>query len=392
MQHYRRVAAAYDAIVIGAGVIGAACAHYLSVAGAAVAVLDRGWVAGGTTGAGEGNILVSDKQPGPELELALLSNRLWRELAAELGPEIELESKGGLVVAASAPSLDALNCFARAQRARGVEIVGVAQQELTSLEPRISGGMLGGILYPQDLQVQPMLAAAHLLATARRRGAELQTGCEVTEILRGPGGRVTGVGTRGGRIHAPTVINAAGPWGGLVAERAGVALPILPRRGFILVTEPLPPAIRHKVYTAEYVANVASAEEGLQTSTVVEGTRSGTVLIGATRERVGFDRTPSWEAIGRLAAGAIAVFPFLAGIQALRAYCGFRPYCPDHLPVIGPDPRVPGLIHACGHEGAGIGLAPATGLLVMQSATGLPTEVPLHAFAATRFDQMAAGV
>jgi D-hydroxyproline dehydrogenase subunit beta len=166
---------------------------------------------------------------------------------------------------------------------------------------------------------------------------------------------------------------------------------VLPRRGFILVTEPLPAVIRHKVYTAEYVANVASGSESLQSSTVVEGTRGGTVLIGATRERAGFDTTISWEAVQRIAAGAVSVFPFLARTQALRTYSGFRPYCPDHLPVIGPDPRAPGLFHAVGHEGAGIGLAPASGKLIAQAALGTATELSLQPFSPSRFDRVSAG-
>jgi glycine/D-amino acid oxidase-like deaminating enzyme len=147
--------------------------------------------------------------------------------------------------------------------------------------------------------------------------------------------------------------------------------------------------VRHKVYTADYVDNVASDDAGLETSTVVEGTRAGTVLIGASRERVGFDRTLDWAVVARLAALAIEIFPVLAGVQLLRTYSGFRPYCPDHLPVIGPDPRVPGLFHACGHEGAGIGLAPASGLLVAQAATGSVTTLALEPFSPVRFEQVA---
>ena len=135
------------------------------------------------------------------------------------------------------------------------------------------------------------------------------------------------------------------------------------------------------------MADVASDSSALQTSPVVEGTRSGTVLIGATRERVGFDRTWSPQAIRRLAAGAVRLFPFLAEVVALRAYRGFRPYCPDHLPIIGPDPRAPGLWHACGHEGAGIGLSAATGRLIAQSLRGEATDLPLHPFRPERFDE-----
>src|SRR6185312_4668264 len=104
-----------DAVVIGAGIVGAACAYYLARAGLRVAVADRGAVASGTTGAGEGNILISDKEPGPELALAQLSQRLWRELGDELGPGAELDPKGGLVVAAGPAEHAGLREFAAAQ-------------------------------------------------------------------------------------------------------------------------------------------------------------------------------------------------------------------------------------------------------------------------------------
>jgi glycine/D-amino acid oxidase-like deaminating enzyme len=166
-----------------------------------------------------------------------------------------------------------------------------------------------------------------------------------------------------------------------------VDLPILPRRGFILVTEPLPQLIRHKVYSSEYVANVLSSDEGLQTSPVVEGTGSGTILIGSSRERVGFDRAISLRVLAQLAVNAIALFPMLRTVKVLRSYLGFRPYCPDHLPVIGHDPRAPGLWHASGHEGAGIGLSVGTAKLLVQAIRGERTELDLTPFAPDRFEQ-----
>ncbi|MCA2222287.1 NAD(P)/FAD-dependent oxidoreductase [Nonomuraea aurantiaca] len=373
-----------DVIVIGAGVVGAACAYYAARAGLDVTVVDRGPVAGGTTGAGEGNVLVSDKGPGPELDLALLSNRLWGELAA-LG-EFEYEPKGGLVVAETDEVQRQLVELAGKQ---GVEYTVVPAAGLRDYEPHLAEGLAGGVHYPQDAQVQPMLAAARLLG----HGAEsyghgtlhLRTGVTVTGFTRS-GDRVTGVRTDQGDILGGAVVNAAGTWGGEIAGLAGVALPVLPRRGFILVTEPLrEPLIRHKVYTAAYVTNVASDSADLETSAVVEGTPAGTVLIGASRERVGFDRTTSPRVLARLAAQAVALFPALREVRVIRSYCGFRPYCPDHLPVIGPDPHAPGLYHACGHEGAGIGLAPATGLLLSQLLTGARPELDLHPFRPDRF-------
>ncbi|MFI1103973.1 NAD(P)/FAD-dependent oxidoreductase [Streptomyces melanogenes] len=374
-----------DVIVIGAGVVGAACAHYAARAGLTVTVVDRGPVAGGTTGAGEGNLLLSDKEPGPELSLALASAELWRELAELLPPQIEYEPKGGLVVASGEAGMAALRGFAAGQESAGVQVKEVPADRLHDLEPHLAPGLAGGYHYPQDAQVMPALAAAHLLRAGGDR-IRLRLGEEVAGLLTGEGGEVRGVRTAGGtRIHAPYVVNAAGTWGGQVARLAGVELPVLPRRGFVLVTEPLPRVVRHKVYAADYVADVASDSAALQTSAVVEGTAAGPVLIGASRERVGFDRTLSTEALRRLAAQAVALFPVLGTVRALRTYAGFRPYLPDHLPAIGPDPEVPGLLHACGHEGAGVGLAPVTGLIVAACLTGGRLPLDITPFAPGRF-------
>nr|WP_277611500.1 FAD-binding oxidoreductase [Streptomyces scabichelini] len=379
-----------DVVVVGAGMVGAASALYAARAGLGVVLVDRGPVAGGTTGAGEGNLLVSDKEPGPELELALLSGRLWADVAAEPGiaEAVEYDLKGGLVVASGADGLEALEELGDGQRAAGVETVPVGADQLRDLEPHLATGLAGGVLYPQDAQVMPTLAAAHVVRLARAAGASLRTGATATEVLRTGEGAVRGVRTSRGDIHAPAVVNAAGTWGGELAALAGTSLPVLPRRGFVLVTEPLPPrTVRHKVYAADYVADVASDSAALQTSPVVEGTAAGPVLIGASRERVGFDRSFSLPVARALAAGATRLFPFLEGVRAMRGYLGFRPYMPDHLPAIGPDARVPGLFHACGHEGAGIGLATGTGHLIAQVLTEKTPDLDLAPFRPDRFPE-----
>jgi len=383
-----------DVLVIGAGIVGASVAYHAVKAGLRVAVVDRGGPAAGTSSACEGNILVSDKGPGAELELALLSRRLWNQIAHDLGPQsFEFDAKEGVVVAISGAATSALRAFTAEQRAAGVEVADVDLAELLELEPNLSRDVAGGAHYPQDAQVQPMLATAHLLARARALGASVHLGTTVTGITKAPDGRVTGVTTASPTLpslSARWVVNAAGTWADEVAAMADAPIPILPRRGFLLVTEPLPKAIIHKVYTAEYVANVASSDADLQTSVVVEGTPSGTILIGASRERVGFERSFSAAVIRRLAAQVVDLFPFLADVSLMRTYLGFRPYCPDHLPVIGEDPRAPGLIHAAGHEGAGIGLSAATGHLIAQLAAGIPTDLDLAPFRADRFDVVSA--
>ncbi len=383
-----RLPASADVVVVGAGVVGAACAYYAARAGLRVVVVDRGPVAGGSSGRGEGNLLISDKAPGPELDLTLRSLDLWHELDSTLdGSSFELETKGGLVVATSAAGLADLAALAAAQREAGVEAV--SDVDPRQYEPHLRSGLAGGVYYPQDLQVQPMLAAAQLLrAAVRNHGAVVHTHTGVTAIERSAAGSVSAVRLSAGVIATPAVVNAAGTWAGDVAALAGVKVPVRPRRGYILVTEPLPTLVRHKVYAAEYVANVASSASDLQTSAVIEGTRGGTILIGASRERVGFDRSFSLPVLARLAAQAVDLFPILGHVHAIRAYQGFRPYSPDHLPIIGPDPRAPGLLHACGHEGAGIGLAPATGELIAAVLTGTSSPVATEPFRPDRFDEV----
>jgi D-hydroxyproline dehydrogenase subunit beta len=374
-----------DVVVIGAGAVGAACAYFAAGQGLRVQVVERGQIAGGTTSACEGNLLVSDKPAGPELDLALYSRGVFAHDLAEHGSHWEFAAKGGLVVSATEPGAAALTALAVRQRALGIEVTDVEANALRDYEPHISPELRSGAYYPQDAQVQPMLLAGHLLRLARRQGAMVRIGAEVIGLSRA-GDRVTGVRTRTGDVSAGAVVNAAGTWSGAVAALAGVNVPILPRRGFVLVTQPMSKTIHHKVYAGEYVANVLSSDESLQTSPVVEGTDSGTVLIGASRERVGFDRSVSLPVLARLAAAAVALFPILGSVKVMRSYLGFRPYCPDHLPVIGPDPRAPGLWHASGHEGAGIGLSVGTAKLIGQALAGQPPDLDLNPFRPERFD------
>jgi glycine/D-amino acid oxidase-like deaminating enzyme len=373
-----------DVIVIGAGIVGCAVAYFAATAGLSVTVIDRDLPASGTSSRCEGNLLVSDKELGPELALTQYSLGLWTGELAEFAARWEFEAKGGIIVASRDSSAASLNRVTRAQRSFGITAIALDPDQLREREPRITPAALGAAYYPEDSQVQPMLAAAHLLALAVDRGATVVTGAPVTEVVR-TGDRVTGVRTPAGDFAAAHIVNAAGTWAPEVAALAHVDVPVLPRRGFVMVTEPLPPMIGHKVYAAEYIDNVGSSSDGLQASPVVEGTPAGTILIGSSRERVGFDATVSTEALGLIARNAAALFPFLATTRILRHYHGFRPYSPDHLPVIGPDPRAPGLWHACGHEGAGIGLSVGTGKLLAQAMTGAEADLDLTPFAPERF-------
>jgi D-hydroxyproline dehydrogenase subunit beta len=379
---------ACDVLVIGAGVIGAATAYFAAKAGLSVTIVDQGLPASGTSSACEGNILVSDKELGPELELTRYSLSVWKGELAEHRHLWEFEAKGGIIVASRPSSLESLHRVMSVQRGFGVAVEELDPAALRRAEPHITPDALGGAYYPEDSQVQPMLVAAHLVRLATEAGAVFHAGATVTGMMR-DGDRVTGVRTTRGDFAAGNVVNCTGTWAGEIGTLAGVNVPVMPRRGFVMVTEPLLPMVHHKVYAAEYIDNVGSSDAGLKASPVVEGTPGGTILIGSTRERVGFDRTVSTEALRRLVQNATGLFPFLAGVRAIRHYHGFRPYCPDHLPVIGHDDRAPGLWHAAGHEGAGIGLSVGTGKLLSQALSGRAPDLDLTPFAPARFGAVA---
>lgn len=386
-------------VVVGAGIIGAACARELAVAGFDVLVVDRAGAAAATTSHGEGNVLVSDKGPGPELELAQLSRRLWPEVLAALAERtpsshhapdepdgvdtVEWDPKGGIVVATTDEGAEALLPFAAAQRAAGVRAEAMDDDALTAAEPFLTERRTAAVYYPDDAQVQPAGAATALLTDALRAGARLRTGREVLGAVTS-GGRLTAVRTADGPVEADVFVNAAGPWSGEVARRLGVPLDIRPRRGEVLVTTPLPPTVFHKVYDADYVGAVGSGAGDLQTSAVVESTRAGSILLGSSRRRVGFDDRMRPEVLSAIAAKALGLFPSLAGVHVMRAYGGFRPYVPDHLPVIGADPRLAGLWHATGHEGAGIGLSVGTARLLRELLTGGATAIDASPFRVDR--------
>lgn len=378
------------AVVVGAGIVGAACARELALAGFEVVVLDRGGAASATTTHGEGNVLVSDKGPGPELELARLSRRLWpqvlagiAERSAQAAAAVEWEPKGGIVVATTGPGAHGLRRFADAQRAVGIRAEPLDAGALSEAEPFVTRAHTAAVHYPEDAQVEPAAAAVALLGDAVHAGARLHTGREVLSgVTRG--GRLAGVRTSTGLVGADVVVNAAGPWAGEVSARLGAPVDVRPRRGDVLVTTPQPPTVFHKVYDADYVGAVGSSAEDLQTSAVVESTRGGSILLGSSRRRVGFDDRLRPGVLSAIAAKALRLFPGLAGVPVMRAYGGFRPYVADHLPVIGADPRLDGLWHATGHEGAGIGLSVGTARVLRDLLLGRNTEIDAIAFRVDR--------
>ena len=372
-----------EVAVVGAGIVGAATAWELYARGVDVALLDRGEVSGATTGLGEGNVLCSDKEVGPELALTLAGLEVYDELEERLGDGARIRRKGALVVHRGEQTWAAEPARIERLRAAGVQGRLLDLAETRAMEPQLTGALAGASFFPADLQCAPR-AIARALAGALPR---VQTGLEVhgVEVAQD---RVTALRTSEGSLGCGAVVIAAGPWSRPLAEVAGVALPLEPRKGQLVRLAAAPRDerfIRHKVVEAGYLGSVASGDAGLQVTTVLETTWDGDVLVGSSRERRGFDLSVDDAVSEAMLEQAFALMPGLRALALDAAWAGLRPWLPDHLPAIGPCGAVAGLWLATGHEGAGVALGPVTGRLVAQLYAGEAPVVDPAPFSPDRF-------
>jgi glycine/D-amino acid oxidase-like deaminating enzyme len=355
-----------DVVVIGGGIVGAVCAYYLTDAGLDVHLVEGDTPASGTSRACDGLILMWDKTPGAELALGLSSAQLWPELSQCLDLDFGYARCGTILLAEGADGFNAGQATADRLRKEGVRAEVLDPRSLRSLEPNLAPDLAGGVLFPEDANIDPRRATLALLDVAQKQGLRLHSGARVQAIRRQPKGDrcVSAVITGQGEIATEIVVCAAGVWSNQVASYVRLDLPVRPRKGHILVTARAPEVIRHALLEGAYTATVQSGSEDLGVALVAEATSEGNLLLGSSRQFAGFDRSVDLDVICLIAARAVRFLPALELIPVIRSYAGLRPWSPDHLPLVGPCSEVPGFYLATGHEGAGIGLAPVTGKLI----------------------------
>jgi len=375
-----------DVVIIGAGVIGASIAYYLAKEGIQAVVLDKKGTAAGSSSACEGLLLLQSKKPGIHLDMALDSIRRFPTLEQELNDPIEYENKGGLVVIESEAELEAMQLFVEKQKKHNVDISLLSTEQAREMEPALSEKIIGATFSPLDSQVNPILLTLGFLHGAQKAGTGLFTDTPVRAIEL-DAGRIAAVTTDRGRIATSIVINAAGTFAAEIGAMLNVNIPIKPRRGQILVTEATKPILKRCILSAMYIAakfNPQIAAAG-GVGFAVEQTANGNVLIGSTREFVGFDNSTTYEGIQSIAGTILRVIPGLENLHIIRAFAGLRPYTPDGLPILGRVEAIEGFIMAAGHEGDGITLAPVTGEMIAKLVAGQATPFPFDDFRLERF-------
>ena len=361
-----------DAIVIGAGIVGAACARALALDGMRVLILDAGFAAGGTTAAGMGHLVVMDDSPA-QLALTAMSVEIWRGMSASLPASVEYEACGTIWVAENAAQMDAVREKQRVCHAHGIAADMLSAEQLSAAEPNLRAGLAGGLFVPGDAVVYPPRAALSLLDDARMHGATVRESCRADEILD----RAVRCGDE--VLEAEVIVNAAGA----EAARLTPSLPIVPRKGHLAITDRHAGFCRHQLVELGYLAS-AHAMINESVAFNVQPRSTSQVLIGSSRELVGWDGSTNRRVLRRMLDRALHFMPALADLSVVRTWTGFRPATSDGLPLIGACSANAGLWIAAGHEGLGITSAVGTAQLLAELVAGRPTAIDASPFSPHR--------
>ncbi|MCF7974191.1 MAG: FAD-binding oxidoreductase [Phycisphaerae bacterium] len=367
----------YDVIIVGAGIVGCACAHQCSQAGLKVLILDQGPVGGQSTGAGMGHIVTMDDSP-DQLALTHYARRLWLELAEDLPAHVEFQRCGTLWVAADAEELDAVKRKVSVYQSAGSKAQVLDARTLHEEEPHLNPAMLGGLLIPEDAVLYPPNAARYLVDRARSFGAELRTGVAVRQI--GDKGSVT-LGD-GSSVEAGLILNAAG----CGAPALTPHVPVRPRKGHLVVTHRYPGFVRHQMIELGYLKSAHSVSSD-SVAFNVQPRATGQILIGSSRQYGDDSQTIHHGLLSRMMAQACHYMPEIGALSVTRTWVGFRPATPDKRPLIGPSLVSDKVWLATGHEGLGIATSLATGRLVADMIVGRTPEIPIAPYSPARVTQ-----
>jgi D-hydroxyproline dehydrogenase subunit beta len=364
----------HDIIVVGAGIVGAACAAECARAGLKVLVLDRGPVAGGTSGAGMGHLVVMDDSEA-QFALTRYSRDLWNDVAPNLPASVEYERCGTLWVAADEQEMAEARRKFNYYRERGVRAEVLSAEAVAAAEPHLRRDLAGGLLVSDDAVIYPPCAAGWLLELALQNKAQVRTGTEVRALL--PEGGV--VLADGSRLSAGVTVNAAGPW----SSAFHPGLPVRKRKGHLAITDRYPGYIHHQIVELGYLKSAHTIGND-SVAFNVQPRKTGQVLIGSSRqyEVEGTEINP--HILERMVRRAREYMPELGSLTVTRCWTGHRAATPDKRPLIGPIPDNNKVWLATGHEGLGITTCLGTGKLLADLLVKRPTAIPAEPYAPAR--------
>ncbi|QGR84731.1 FAD-dependent oxidoreductase [Burkholderia multivorans] len=360
---------ATDVVVIGAGIVGAACAHEFAQRGLRVIVVDD--ASGGATGAGMGHLVAMDDNAA-ELALSHYSIELWRALSGDMPDGCAYRNCGTLWLAADAHEMDLARAKQATLAAHGVAGELLDAAALARLEPMLRPGLGGALKIPGDGILYAPVAANWLLQ--RGPGIVLRRDRAVDV----DGARVTLA--NGDVLRAQRVVVA----NGVAARTLLPELPLRPKKGHLLITDRYPGRVAHQLVELGYAAS-AHASDGTSVAFNLQPRPTGQLLIGSSRQFDTEDQRIEAPVLARMLRRAAAYLPDLAELNAIRAWTGFRAASPDGLPLLGEHPARPGVWLAVGHEGLGVTTAPGSARLLAAQMAGERPAIDIEPYLPGRF-------
>lgn len=367
----------YDVLIIGGGIIGASIAYYTAKTGLSVALLESNTVASGTSSKCDGNVLLIDKEPGFDSRMAIKSQALIKQLSTELEMEFEFRHPGSIFLCANEDEIEqGYNWVDYHNKENGKDkfFKKLTKEDLKNDSKYFSDHLIGGIECTNDSTINPYMLAFSLINQAKKYDFSLFEMTPVTDIQHIQDGEFK-VMSHEKVFKANKVINAAGIYSPHVGKLLDIEVPVVPRKGHILVSSRAELLGSRKIQEFGYLMTKFGKERQASkemndygVALVHEATQSQNFLIGSSREFVGYNTNVNHKIIRLIAERAIEYFPPMKDMSFIRSYAGLRPWTPDNLPIIS-DTVVPGFYIAAGHEGDGIGLSAITGLWMSQMMT-----------------------
>lgn len=363
----------YDIAIVGAGIVGTACAAALAREGLSVVIIDRNAPATGVTAAGMGHIVVMDDSEA-QFALTNYSQTLWRKLSDELPATCEYERCGTIWVAANVEEMNEVRLKNEFFNSRGVKTEILDLDSLIEAEPNLAPDLAGGLLVPGDSVVYQPAATRHLLEIAVASGAEVKCGSAALTIDD------TGVSLANNeRVSAGIVINAAGDAANLLSPQ----LKIKPRKGHLVITDRYKGFVKHQLVELGYLRSAHSSETD-SVAFNVQPRKTGQILVGSSRQFDAAEREIDFEIVRQMTSRAYRFMPRLVELLATRIWTGCRPATPDNLPYIGKVPGFQNVFAAAGHEGLGITTSLGTAELLAAEITGRTPAIPVEPYSPSR--------
>ncbi|MFZ3004420.1 MAG: FAD-dependent oxidoreductase [Undibacterium umbellatum] len=360
--------------VIGAGIVGTTCALKMQEEGYQVNLIDAASPGCGVTAVGMGHLVALDESE-QELDLCLLSLRMWKDFFTEFPGIGEVSQCGTLWVAENEDQLVEAHHRAQGLNARLWRAEALTGEQVQKLEPALRPDLAGGVRVFGDSVVYPPKLAHFMTQLLVKRGGNLILGKRVAQL-----GDQRLVFADGSKLNADIIIVAAG----LEVAKLLPEIAVFGRKGHLAITDRYPGRLSHQIVSMDYGQAAVSAD-ALAVAANVQPRINGQWLIGSCRQDQQTDNSLDPKALGAVLQSAMKLLPCLADMQIIRAWAGMRPASPDGHQIIGPHPELAGVWVAAGHEGLGVTTAMATAKMLADQIAGRSGEIDYRHYSPERF-------